>query len=486
MKRIKVKSNITKNKVPVVISNNEDNQLKALATALLGRAQVMARMGKSFGTARDIYTALGYTKTPIYADYFARYERQDIAKRVVDAPVNATWRKKPVVTEVEGDETEFEKAWNNLVKEKSIYSYFSRVDKLAGIGRYSVLLMGFDGEVNLTEPLSANGSKNLLFLQPYSEDNAQIKTWINDITDPKYGMPEMYGLQLQQEPNSAKSKMLDVHYSRVLHIAEGLLESNIYGMPKLKPVLNRLQDLELVSGGSAEMFWRGAFPGYGLVADKDATFLTDATSVSNLENEIEEYIHGLKRYMKLQGMTVEELAQQVADPSKHVEIYITLIAGATGIPKRILTGSEMGELASSQDRSNWAERIDERREDHAEPNIMRPFIDKLILAKVLPEPKEDYTIEWPDIYSPSEEDRAKVAEIRTKALAAYVNAMGADVVVPPSIFLKRFLDFTQEEIDEMEEEIEKMKAEEEKEILEHPPPPIPPQIPPLPEEGEEE
>ena len=37
-----------------------------------------------------------------------------------------------------------------------------------------------------------------------------------------------------------------------------------------------------------------------------------------------------------------------------------MISAETGIPKRILTGSERGELASSQDRDNWFERYPER------------------------------------------------------------------------------------------------------------------------------
>ena len=46
-------------------------------------------------------------------------------------------------------------------------------------------------------------------------------------------------------------------------------------------------------------------------------------------------------------------------------------------------------------------------------------------------------------------------------MAIYVNAMGADIVVPPDLFLMRFLGFSQEEIDQAKEMVEKMKKEEE-------------------------
>jgi len=478
VKRIKV--NNPKPKTLEIVKSNEDEQLKGLASALLGRSQIMARMGKSFGTARDIYLALGYTKTPIYADYEARFKRQDVAKRIVKAPVSATWKGRPKITEVEKKETQFEKDWGALVKEKNIFHHLIRLDVLAGIGDYAILLLGFDDGENISEKLNSN-SKELLYLQPYSEQNASVGKWVEDTTDPRYGMPEAYTLQLSQEAGSSKTRVIEAHHSRVIHAAEGMLESNVRGTPRLECVLNRLQDLELVSGGSAEMFWRGAFPGYGFVADKDAQIIGQA--MTDLEDEIEEYVHGLKRYLRIQGMTITELSSQVSDPSKHIDVYLSLISAATGIPRRILTGSERGELASTQDKKNWAERIDERREDYAEPVVLRPFVDKMIEAGVVAEPSSgDYTVEWPDVYSESEKERAEISEIKAKALAVYVNAMGADVVVPPDIFLMRFLGFTQEEVDQAKEVIEDLKKQEEKDLKDLPPAvPIPPSI--LPEEG---
>ena len=65
-----------------------------------------------------------------------------------------------------------------------------------------------------------------------------------------------------------------------------------------------------------------------------------------------------------------------------------LISAASGIPLRIMTGSERGELASTQDDGNWASRIEERQLHFAEPMILRPLIDRLIELRALPEPSD--------------------------------------------------------------------------------------------------
>ena len=452
-----LKSNVSHMPLP-----STQAQLRVLASTLLGRAEVAARMGKTYGTDRDIYTALGYTKNPIFDDYWARYERQDVAKRIIDAPVSATWRDKPEVTENKDTETQFEKEWKAMVQRINVFHYLSRADKISGIGEYGVLVLGFDDGGELHEPVER--ARELLYMRPYSQNNASIDSWVKDTQDPRFGMPETYKIDFSTADKTGLQS-LPVHYTRVIHIAEGLLENEVYGTPRLRPVLNRLQDLDLVSGGSAEMFWRGAFPGFGFKNDPDA--MIGSQSLDDLETEIEEYMHGLKRYMRLQNITVESLSQQVANPKNHVDVLISLISAATGIPKRILSGSEMGELASSQDKENWADRIDERRRDHAEPMILRAFVDRNIEVGVLPQVSEDgYEVTWPEIYNPSDEEQATVAKTRTDALVAYANSPGADLVLPPEMFLKKFLGLSEEEVEQAQTITATMAEEEAAEIEE--------------------
>ena len=422
--------------------------LRTLASTLVSRATLAAQLGKSYGGDRDVYTALGYPKVPQFEDYWARYDRQDIATRVVEAYPAACWRKKPVITESEKDQTKFEEDIINIFKENKVWHYLKRIDMLSGIGRYGVLMFGFDDvtdRLGLREPVE--NANELLYLRPVMENNVQISTWNKEPTSPRYGMPEVYKLTTQQAGETT-NEVFEVHHSRVLHIAENIVEGEVYGTPRLKNILNRLQDLELVSGGSAEMFWRGAFPGYNWKADAEADL--DSQTITDMQDQIEEYVHGLKRYVRTQGITAESLAQQVADPSKHAELLIKLISAATGIPTRILTGSERGELASSQDESNWNDRVDERRQDYCEPFILRAFIDKLIAVGIITEPEKGYTVIWADLDIPSDKEAAETAKVKTEALATYNNSPGLQMLMPPTVFYKLVMKIAEEEILQIE------------------------------------
>ena len=57
---------------------------------LMERAKYASQLGLQYGGDRKIYEALGYPKYINYADYMAKYSRQDMATAIIDRPVNAT------------------------------------------------------------------------------------------------------------------------------------------------------------------------------------------------------------------------------------------------------------------------------------------------------------------------------------------------------------------------------------------------------------
>ena len=437
----------------------QQRELVALTSVIASRAGLMARLGKSYSDDRDIYRVMGYKKTLSSEDYWGLYSRLDIAKRCVDLPVESTWKDEPEIIENEDDEeTDFELAWYELNESLGIYHYLSRLDKLAGLGQYGVLLIGYDDGDDFN--IEVKQGSSILYLRPFSEANANITQWVSDKKDPRYGMPLMYSLNYATADRTQNKIQSQVHYSRVLHVADGLLEDNVYGTPRLQAVWNTLKNVELVGCTSAEMFYRGAFPGtvFNKAEGADLGTLTDTT----MEDEIEEYIHQFKRYMLLQGVKVEQLLPTVVDPGPHMQVYYDQISAATGIPKRILLGSERGELASSQDERGWNAKVMERRKNFAEYRVLRPLIDALIKVGTLPEPNESYTVKWPDLNMPSDVEKAEVAVKKSQALAQYASSPGADMVVPPQIFLRDFLGFEKFEVEEIDKLLTSIFTEEER------------------------
>lgn len=435
-----------------------EQKLLTMASALVSRANLAMSLGQQqYGGDRDIYQALGYPLTIQFSDYAARYTRQDIAKAVIDRPAKATWEGELNIQEpTTAEDTALETEWVSLRKTFKLQNIFNRVDRLAGIGCYSVLLFGLD-DVKKKEDWSkpvTKGARKILYLKPFGEGSAKIAEYVKNTSDPRYGYPLFYDIKITDPSNSATSgtsETIKVHYSRVLHVVDDILESDIIGIPKLEAIFNRLIDLEKLVGGDAEMFWRGARPGYQGIVDKDYMMTTEARE--SLKDQIDEFEHNLRRLLVNEGVEYKSLAQQIAEPGNHVDIQIQMISAVTGIPKRILVGSERGELSSGQDADEWKTFVQNRRTDHAETHIVKPFIDFCIEYGILSGPSEEdsYEIVWSDLFATSEKERVDVGRARSEALRNYATTPLAEAIVPPTAFMEFFLGLKPSQIDLIKE-----------------------------------
>ena len=461
------------------IEVNKEQRLQVaklqVMSEIIARANLAGNLGYSYDGDRDLYQALGYSRTLTYQNYVAQYLRQDIARAVIDRPVNVSWSGPiSLVESNEGKETELEKNWRKLERDLQLKSTFIRLDKLTGLGRYGVLLLGFDDIQKIEDFIKpvTPGKRKLLYVRPLGESSAKIQSWGTDPGNDRYGKPLIYEIILLN-PEGDESSTIRVHYSRLIHVVESAMENETEGVPRLQPIFNRLQDLEKLLGGSAEMFWRGARPGYSGELDKDRTMST--TMWDDLQDQVDEYENNLRRILVADGLKLNSLAPQISDPKNHVDVQIMMISAETGIPKRVLSGSERGELASSQDAAEWIAFVQSRREGHVEPHIIRPFIDRMMEYGVLPKAKKEYDIEWQDLFAVSEADRVKIGQIRATALKEYCTMPLAAEVMSPEAFFELCLGLSREKIeltkelnatsilrDQITEAEERMVEEEEK------------------------
>ena len=430
-----------------VLRTLSSGQLQTLSE-LVARSTLAYQLGYQYGGDRDLYQALGYETGEIsYEKFYARYRRQDIAKAIIDRPVIATWQGPLEVLETnDKDQTPFEKAWIDLDKQFGLKTRLSRVDRLTRIGRYGVLLLGLDDvkkTADLVTPVTV-GKRSLMYVKPFGENSAKIKTYNENSKNSRYGLPEVYSIEVSDMANGS-SITVDVHHSRVIHVVDDNLESEIYGTPALEPVYNRLMDLEKVIGGDAEMFWRGARPGYQGIVDKDTQVTTAFTD--SLKDQIDEFEHNLRRILVNEGVKYEALAPQISDPVNHVQVLLQMISSETGIPIRVLVGSERGELASSQDRGEWLSYVQARRREHAEPRMVRLLVDRLIQYGILPKPTSTYWVAWEDIFAQSEKERVEIGKGRANALREYTYNILAQELLPKDAFFEFCLGFTADQIE---------------------------------------
>lgn len=413
-----------------------------MASVLVERNKMAGTLGQQFGGERDVYAQLGYRTVLGFSDYAQLHKRDGIAKRVINLPPQDTWKRPPLVTDEGGSESAFSVAFANLAKKNRIWHYFMRADRVARIGQYGVVLLGIKGG-SLESPVGSkqvSGIDGLLYLKPLSEENAQIQKLNENVSSDRYGLPEFYNVYIHnpEAPVSQKTTAVKAHWSRIIHIAENLDEDDIYGKPALMDIFNNLDDMLKVVGGSSEAIWKLVYKGFVVSAKDGYTLPTDPDEKDDMEDLIDEYVHGLRRWLALNGFDMQELGGQVIDPTGMFKILVSIIAAATDIPQRRLIGSERGELASSQDETNWNSTIAGRRLDFAEPIILRPFIDRMIFAGVLPEPQGEYVVEWPDAFEIDQIERAKLAKNVAQALSYVAPDGQIHMIVNPAEFVRKF------------------------------------------------
>ena len=260
-------------------------------------------------------------------------------------------------------------------------------------------------------------------LSPYAECAAHIDEFDGDPQSERFGRPWMYTLQINAEGKRTDIPgSLRTHHSRIIHVVENPLEDDVFGRPRLQNVFNLLDDLLKVVGGSGETYWLEARRGLHANFHADAKPLAPADQ-EKLKDQIDEYVNNMRRVIRTQGMDLKTLGGSVSNPQGPFDVIMKLVSVATGIPIRILTGSERGELASTQDDGNWASRIEERQLHFAEPMILRPLIDRLIELRALPEPSDgEYQINWSSLSDPGERERAETADKLASAAVKFQTA----------------------------------------------------------------
>lgn len=404
------------NTKPGVVSSVKSG-LKSAVSAILSRASWMARAGFSHDNLRDYWTLFGYNRALTPQDLYIRYRRQDLAGVIVDMPADSVWTTPPSIV---ADEA-FVAAWALLMQKIPMWDILNRADKMTGWGRFSIIVLGVADGQDLDQPIdSTMGLEGLLYAQPYSELGCSIDKFDEDPTSPRFGLPLTYQISINDTDKDMRGRVTTmpninfrVHHTRAVHIAYGLLEDNVYGIARLESCENLLADLLKVVGGSAETYWMTANRGLQIDVDKDMTL--SAQDAADLSDEIDEYAHQTRRVLRTRGVKVNALGSDVPSPKDSFSTIVAMLSAVSRIPQRILIGSEAGQLASEQDRANWAERVMERRAKFAEPHALTPLLKRLIALGILPVPTENVRIMWPEAFHLAPLERAQTSAQKARS-----------------------------------------------------------------------
>lgn len=288
------------------------------------------------------------------------------------------------------------------------------------------------------EDLEEGQTRQLLYLRVFPESLVSIVQYEQNIRSPRFGQPVMYRITLndplqQQTGVGLPLSTVEVHYSRVIHVADNLASSEIFGVSRMRPVLNNLIDLQKIYGACGEGYWKNAFA--TLVAETHPQLGGDVTmDTTALSTQMKKVRDSLDRILAATGLTFKTLAPQVVDPNSHVTNQLQAICIKLGCPLRVFMGSEQGVLAANEDSRNWYGRVQERRKNYLTPRLIVPLIDRLIQLGVLPIPQNGYSVKWDDEQKLTPQEQAQVAGALTGALATFISGQ-CDQFMEPVTYL---------------------------------------------------
>jgi hypothetical protein len=419
--------------------------------------------------ARDINAEAGYPKDLKAVDYQDMYDSEGHTARVVDLWPDECWQKEPEIFETEDatEQTDFEAMVEWLVDKHQLFDLLCRMDKLSGVGRFGIMVLGFNdgGELSDEIPVTFNEDESkwqpadsierkLMWATPYSEAQVTIKKTEDDQTSPRYGMPVSYLVKMdipsEHEPN--KIDEIEVHWTRAWHLVDNKTSSNVFGIPRLKKYTNRLYDILKIAAGSGEGYWAAATPAIFLGSDKPLP----AGSIDKVElrEQMFKLRNSLQKYLAVAGMEATVLAPKMNDPGPYLDVHITLMCIGIGVPKRVFMGTEEAKLAGEQDASAWGRRVHKRRVGHVTNNVILGFFNHLQMVGACPLPGDDgVNVAWPEPSAETELDRVEVAKKWVEAIVSYMNG-GIASLIPEKFFLSTIMGLTSEEIEQIMEEVE--------------------------------
>jgi uncharacterized protein len=436
------------------LGNPAVRSLKAYVSDIMSnmwmRMRSLAYHGLTHQGKRDLYHSAGYPRVLTVGHYRAEFQRGGVAERLVEIYPRAVWASGPIsVFENEDPDiiTPFESQFDQLATRLSLWEKMRRAHTLAGLGHYSILLIGVAQDKDLSKPLtkvlpSATSAARVLYIKPFAEDRAQIETLEDNPADPRYGQPLTYRIkmggvsEIHQDGYShiltnSSAKEIIVHWTRVIHFAQGLLEDEIYGVPFLRSIFNYLIDLQKIVSAGGEGAWNRADPGLQFDLDPEFPFSVDGGKDGNptfedvtedLRVQIQERQDNLRKDLMTSGVTVKELQTPVQNFGSNADSVISLICATKRIPQNTFKGAEEGKLQSIKDRNNWNDAVGMEMNTVGTTHV-RALIDRLIEHGYLIRPAE-YQLSWPIVRDLTELEKATLIESLARANVNQAKATG--------------------------------------------------------------
>jgi phage-related protein (TIGR01555 family) len=414
--------------VPLIIANSRAEAVKLVEQKLSGNAVAggMAPTERQLGSSTSTITGF---PTEISKDEYEDMYSRTIGGNIVDKPANDTWREWfNLVTDDKGKE--FEEEARKLDRKLSTQGNFTISDRLNRLDGNSIIYIGVKDNKNADEALEKGSLKSIddvLFLKTYRESEYTV-TREEDKSKDNFNQIISFTIT-----NTSKV----IHASRVLTMSENHLgDPYTNAIPALMRPYNYIQSLENVSWAGSEAAFKYVVPPW--IVNFGDLGEPDDTTQTNLQAQLDDFRTSARQTLMVGGISIEPLvgAGNMVDTEKIINKLLELIAGASNMPQRMISGSAAGELsAASADLMDYYASISSRQHNFAEP-VVRQYYSLLQFAGALPE--AEYSISWNPLFKLTDGETAALWEQRARA-ADILNGRSLEPILPPEVIISEVL-----------------------------------------------
>lgn len=404
-------------KKPVVVNYDEKtillDRLKTVTNNAVERLK--GALGVSHDGNRNQNEVFGYPENPSFEDFYSMYLDGGMMRNVVDKVAKGCWRDVPAITSPNGvTDDEF----LNSLKKCRIFEALERADILNRIGRYSVLYIAIPDGKQPHEPLGKAlgiATVNDLSFTVFQEPDIRIKQTNDNPGDKRRGMPEIYTLTaggFDSDLGGCQQQQVDVHHSRIVHLAEGALQNPLIGESALRAPYRAALDMMKARGAGAEAFYRNASPATIFSTKEGAE--TDSTPQDEFTAAYGKFASGFNKALRTANMDVNQIKVNTDSPKDLIECCHLDIFAASGIPERVLTTKSGGQTTGTEDKGTWNALLLDRKESFCDL-VLKAALFIIDFSGVIQLP-EDYDLEWSPSSALTEKEQVEVNQIKAETL----------------------------------------------------------------------
>ncbi|WP_421412577.1 anti-CBASS protein Acb1 family protein [Serratia plymuthica] len=438
--------------------SEQNNEALFLVNALadaMGRQRALYAGQFNGNTKRTkLWDEFGYPDTVSFDMLYRAYRRNSAANAGVHKTLDNCWGDHPTIidgplTDKSTASTEWETTVTRLLKKH--WSKIKDADRRNLVGRYSAIILQLKDSRLWSEPVDTAmvariGEKALVRLIPVWESQIKPGNYDIDTLSPTYGEPVNYIFNEQpvgDDGTYGNVRSVTVHSSRVIILAEGSEDGNMLsGIPLNEAGYNDLLDIEKTKGGSAEGFLKNASRQLGIHFDGTTDMNTIAQQAKNagykdlgeaMNEKIRKLNQGTDSALVTQSGTSSVLSVAAADPTPSWTVSANSYASTIGCPFNILFGKQTGNLASTEDKKEWAKNGNGRRSGWLSW-LLTEVIQRWCDVGVVSQPaKGEITVDWSDLLAPGDseklENMSKMADVAYKTQQAF----GTSAVEPNEV-----------------------------------------------------